>query len=134
MVAPANEGARTVTFGANSATAALSVATLADSVDEADSAVTATLTADTVNNPVTYTLGTPSSATLTVSDDDTRGVTVSAQMLAVNEGDTGNYTVALESQPTASVTVTPSSEQRYECDRLGRPPLSRRRPGTRRRR
>ena len=109
MVAPANEGARTVTFGTNSATAALSVATLADSVDEADSAVTATLTADTVNNPVTYTLGTPSSATLTVSDDDTRGVTVSAQMLAVNEGSTGNYTVALESQPTASVTVTPSS-------------------------
>ena len=70
MVAPANEGARTVTFGANSATAALSVATLADSVDEADSVVTATLTADTVNNPVTYTLGTPSLATVTVSDDD----------------------------------------------------------------
>ena len=120
MVAPANEGARTVTFGANSATAALSVATLADSVDEADSVVTATLTADTVNNPATYALGTPSSATLTVSDDDTRGVTVSAQMLAVNEGDTGNYTVALESQPTASVTVTPSSDN-GDVTVLGRP-------------
>ena len=109
MVAPADEGARTVTFGANSATAALPVATLADSVDEADSVVTATLSADTAN-PATYTVGTPSLATLTVSDDDTRGVTVSVPTLAVNEGSTGSYTVALDSRPTASVTVTPSSD------------------------
>ena len=44
-----------------------------------------------------------------LADDDTRGVTVSAETLPVNEGSTGAYTVVLNSQPTASVTVTPSS-------------------------
>ena len=53
-------------------------------------------------------MGTPASATVTVQDDDTRGVTVSAATLTVNEGSTGTYTVKLDSQPTASVTVTPS--------------------------
>ena len=109
MVAPANEGARTVTFQANSATATLSVPTVADQVDEADGVVTATVTADTAT-PATYTAGTPSTATVTVSDDDTRGVTVSAETLPVNEGSTGTYMVVLNSQPTASVTVTPSSD------------------------
>ena len=109
MVAPATEGARTVTFQANSATATLSVPTVADQVDEADGVVTATVTADTAT-PATYTVGTPSTATVTVSDDDTRGVTVSAETLPVNEGSTGTYMVVLNSQPTASVTVTPSSD------------------------
>ena len=38
----------------------------------------------------------------------TRGVTVSATVLTVTEGSTGTYTVVLDSQPTANVTVTPS--------------------------
>ena len=38
----------------------------------------------------------------------TRGVTVSATVLTVTEGSTGAYTVVLDSQPTANVTVTPS--------------------------
>ena len=105
MVAAADKGAKTVIFQANSATAMLGVATVADSVDETDSVVTATVTA----NPATYTVGTSSSATVTVTDDDTRGVTVSAPTLAVNEGSSGTYTVVLDSEPTASVTVTPSS-------------------------
>ena len=105
MVAAADKGAKTVIFQANSATAMLGVATVADSVDETDSVVTATVTA----NPATYTVGTSSSATVTVTDDDTRGVTVSAETLAVNEGSSGTYTVKLDSEPTASVTVTPSS-------------------------
>ena len=105
MVAAADKGAKTVIFQANLATAMLGVATVADSVDETDSVVTATVTA----NPATYTVGTSSSATVTVTDDDTRGVTVSAPTLAVNEGSSGTYTVVLDSEPTASVTVTPSS-------------------------
>ena len=105
MVAAADKGAKTVTFQANSATAMLGVATVADSVDETDSVVTATVT----TNPAAYTVGTSSSATVTVTDDDTRGVTVSAPTLAVNEGSSGTYTVKLGSEPTATVTVTPSS-------------------------
>ena len=107
MVAAANEGARTVTFLANSATATLSVATAPDSVDEADSVVTATVSADT-GSPASYSVATPASAMVTVQDNDTRGVTVSATALTVNEGTTGTYTVVLDSQPTANVTVTPS--------------------------
>ena len=107
MVAAANEGARTVTFQANSTTATLSVATAPDSVDEANSVVTATVAADT-GSPASYSVGTPASAMVTVEDDDTRRVTVSATALPVNEGSTGTYTVVLNSQPTASVTVTPS--------------------------
>ena len=107
MVAAANEGARTVTFLANSATATLSVATASDSVDEANSVVTATVSADT-GSPASYSVATPASAMVTVQDNDTRGVKVSATALAVNEGTTGTYTVVLDSQPTANVTVTPS--------------------------
>ncbi|MCY4559484.1 MAG: Ig-like domain-containing protein, partial [Chloroflexi bacterium] len=50
----------------------------------------------------------PADVTLTLADDDERGVTVSAGRLSVNEGSTATYTVKLNSQPTASVTVTPS--------------------------
>ena len=43
---------------------------------------------------------------VTVTDDDTRGVTLSVTSLTVLEGTSGTYTVKLASQPTASVTVT----------------------------
>ena len=47
-------------------------------------------------------------AELTITDDDTRGVTVSPTELTVIEGssDTFTYTVVLDSEPTAPVTVT----------------------------
>ena len=50
----------------------------------------------------------PAAATLTIEDDDTRGVTVSETALTVREGDTTGqtYTVVLTSAPTAPVTVT----------------------------
>ena len=77
-VAAANEGARTVTFQANSATATLSVATVSDSVDEANSVVTATVAADT-GSPASYSVGTPASAVVTVQDNvTTRPVTTTA--------------------------------------------------------
>ena len=44
-------------------------------------------------------------ATLTITDDDSRGVTVSQGSLAVAEGDTSNYTLVLESQPTGQVQI-----------------------------
>ena len=107
MVAAADEGAETVNFLANATTATLSVTTASDSVDEANSVVTATISADT-GSPASYSVGTPSSAMVTVEDNDTRDVTVSTTALTINEGATGTYTVVLDSQPTASVMVTPS--------------------------
>ena len=90
-------------FGAGDATTALSVATVADYVDEADGSVTAAL-----QSGAGYLVGTPGSATVIVEDDDAVGVTLSTTSLTVDEGDaTGkSYTVKLDSQPAGDVTVT----------------------------
>ena len=49
-------------------------------------------------------------ATATIRDNDTRGVTVSETVLDIDEGNVGTYTVVLTSAPTGSVTVTPSQD------------------------
>ena len=51
----------------------------------------------------------PDEVTLTVTDDDTKGITVSTTALTVTEGGTATYTVVLDSEPLDAVTVTPSS-------------------------
>ena len=45
-------------------------------------------------------------ATVTITDDDTAGVTVSQSALEVDEGDSATYTVKLDTKPTGDVTVT----------------------------
>ena len=48
--------------------------------------------------------------TLTITDDDTAGVSITAaNPLSVSEGSTATYTVVLDSQPTADVTVAAGS-------------------------
>ena len=49
---------------------------------------------------------TPRTATVSIADDDTAGVAVSAGALSVPEGGRGSYAVALESEPEGTVTVT----------------------------
>ena len=51
----------------------------------------------------------PITQTINIGDDDTRGATVTPVMLSVNEEGSGDYTVVLHSQPTATVTVTPGA-------------------------
>ena len=46
--------------------------------------------------------------TVTIADDDTRGVELTPTTLTVPEGGDSTYTVVLESEPTRTVTVTPS--------------------------
>ena len=46
------------------------------------------------------------SVPVTVTDDDTAGVTVSETSLDIDEGDSDTYTVVLDTQPTHSVTIT----------------------------
>ena len=48
-------------------------------------------------------------ATVTIIDDDTAGVTVTPSTLSVSEDGSASYTVALDSKPTADVTITPTS-------------------------
>ena len=49
--------------------------------------------------------GETASVAVTVTDDETAGLTVSTTALGVAEGDDGEYTVRLSTQPTAQVTV-----------------------------
>ena len=42
---------------------------------------------------------------VTIIEDDTTGVTISITALEVAEGDTGHYTIVLETEPTADVTI-----------------------------
>ena len=60
------------------------------------------------HNPSGADYGSVSNAILmvTVTDDETGGVTVTPTSLTVNEGGTNTYTVVLDTQPTATVTVT----------------------------
>ena len=72
-----------------------------DAVDD-----TATLT-HTVSSPDDeYDGVSVRSVSVTVTDDDSVGVTISKTSLDIEEGDSATYTVALDSEPTGSVTVT----------------------------
>ena len=50
--------------------------------------------------------GATTAATVSITDNDTRGVTVRPTSLRILEGGTGEYTVVLGSEPTGDVTVT----------------------------
>ena len=68
-----------------------------------DASRTVEVTGPTPNPQVTG----PDAAQLTITDDDTRGVTLSLSepLLSVPEGDERTYTLVLKSEPTAEVTV-----------------------------
>ncbi len=50
--------------------------------------------------------GTTATATVSINDDDGAGVIVSPTTLTINEGGSRDYTVVLNSQPTANVVIT----------------------------
>ena len=56
--------------------------------------------------PPAVSLGTTTQATVSITDDDGAGVSVSESSLTIAEGSSGTYTIVLDSQPTAAVTVT----------------------------
>ena len=93
---------RSVTFASTETSKTLTFSATDDAVDEANETVT--LGFGTL--PPRLTAGTTSQAAVTITDDDSRGLMLSATSLAVNENASGTYTVALSSQPTTNVTVT----------------------------
>ncbi|MDE2813874.1 MAG: hypothetical protein OXM01_12650, partial [Gemmatimonadota bacterium] len=97
----ADEVPTEATFAVDAATTTLLVATDNDEHDEVDGAVTATITSDT-----THRAGESNSATVLVTDNDERGVTVTPTELTVDEGGSGSYTMVLDTEPAADVTVT----------------------------
>ena len=55
--------------------------------------------------PPAVSLGTTTQATVSITDDDGAGVSVSESSLTIAEGNSGTYTIVLDSQPIASVAV-----------------------------
>ena len=56
--------------------------------------------------PDGVTVGTINESVVSITDDDAAGVSISESSLTIAEGNTGTYTVVLNSQPLGDVTVT----------------------------
>ena len=91
-----------ITFASTEISKTLTFSATDDAVDEDNETVM--LGFGTL--PPRLTAGTTSQTAVTIMDDDSRGLMLSATSLAVNENAFGTYTVALSSQPTTNVTVT----------------------------
>lgn len=50
-----------------------------------------------------------STVVVNITDNDSAGVSIDSSTLSINEGASGSYTVVLTTEPTASVSVTPST-------------------------
>ena len=91
----------TLTLPANRHSASIVIEPIHDGLDEGDETVVITLTDGTG-----YTLNNArKTATLTIIDDDTRGLTFHREWPDVAEGGSETMTLKLSSQPTAAVTV-----------------------------
>ena len=89
------------TIAQGQTTGTATVAVVNDNLDESNE----TVVLDATTTPSLSVTG----VTLTITDDDTHGVTVSKTSAATAVGSTTTYTVVLNSQPTAAVTITPTS-------------------------
>ena len=92
----------TVTFASDETEQTLTFTPVDDAIDDDGERVRLALGAP----PRLVSRGTTRVATVSITDNDTRGVTVRPTSLRINEGATGEYTVVLGSEPTAEVTVT----------------------------
>jgi hypothetical protein len=106
----------TLVFGAGVTQTQISLDVLGDFIDEPNETVTVSLSnAQGTNASGTGTVsGSPASTT--ILDDDSAGVSVTPTALTISEPNTtGVFTVALTSQPTATVTIGLTSTDTTEC-------------------
>ena len=89
----------TIPAGQSRGTASFRFTPLNDSIEEPDEAVTVSGT--TAGSGIMV-----AGTTVTIDDDDERGVEVSPRTLTVLEGGASTYTVVLGSEPTGDVTVS----------------------------
>ncbi len=104
FLSASDQGEKTVTIASGQTSATLTVPTQNDSTDEANGSVTATVSGGTG-----YTVGSPSTATVAVSDNDptpqgTPVVRIAAGA-GVTEGGNAQFTLTASPAPTASITV-----------------------------
>ena len=104
FVASGDRGTKTVTILSDQTSKTFTVPTQGDNTDEANGSVTVT-----VDNDTGYTVGSQSSATVAVNDDDVSNLVISKNGLSITEGGTDSYTVRLATEPTGTVTVAITS-------------------------
>ena len=96
----------TLTFSpANWDTAQTVTVAAAQDADAANDAASITHAVDASRNANEYDAVTIAGVAVTVDDDDTAGVTVSASSVTVAEGGSATYTVVLNLQPTSDVVI-----------------------------
>ena len=97
----AQSGQRNVVIGTGG-TGSLTVTTVNDSTDEPNGSITATLTSGTG-----YSVGSPSSASVTVNDNDGSQVPVVniSGSSAITEGGTATFSLSATPRPASSITV-----------------------------
>ena len=99
------DGAQTtLTFTSSTWDTAQTVTVTAAEDDDATADAKVTLTHTVAG--ADYASESAKSVEVTITENDTRGVTVSRETLTVSEGSTETYTVVLNTQPTGDVTVT----------------------------
>lgn len=97
------DGTATIPIG--NTTATIDLVVVDDAMLEGSETVVFTL-----SSPSQATLGSNTSLTYSITDNDTAGVTLSVSALTVTEGNTaGSYTVVLTSQPTSTVQIALTS-------------------------
>ena len=104
-------GDGTVNFAPNETRKTIDIAITDDALDESNETFTVTL-----SSPSNAELGTAKTTTVTIADNDTRGVAISPTTLTITEGASKTYEVVLNTQPTGDVTVTPSLATRSDAD------------------
>ena len=95
----------TVTFNAGDTEKTFTFSATQDTEDDDDESVKLGFGSTL---PARVSAGTTDETTVSITDDDGAGVTVNPASLEIDEGMTGTYTVVLDTQPSHSVTVTPS--------------------------
>jgi hypothetical protein len=104
--ATADPGNNELTFTPANWDQAQSVSVIADDDDVDDDGVGETIGHTAASADTNYT-GTFGNVAVTITDDDIAGVTVTPTSVSATEGGTnGTYTVVLDSEPTAAVTVS----------------------------
>ncbi len=110
FLAENDEGLKTVTIKAGESSAAYTLTTVDDNVEEADGSVSAMVEAGTG-----YRVGTPSKVVVTVSDDDDPAPVAPVVTIAggagVTEGAPASFTVTANPAPAAPLTVALTIDQ-----------------------
>ena len=96
--------AAAVTFGSGETVRMVRVSAVDDRVDDDGESVRLGL-GTPLPAGVTLDSGQAATASVSIVDDDARGVKVSAESVLVLEGGAASYTIELESEPTEAVTV-----------------------------